>query len=290
MELIHDIEDMMTRASALGAEGKRVALVPTMGALHDGHLELVREARAHSDIIVVSIFVNPTQFGPTEDYDRYPRRLEEDIELLRSLAADGVIVFAPGVEDMYPGGHLERQPIRFTVRELDRWLCGRYREGHFDGVVTVVAKLLNIVRPDVAVFGLKDAQQFVILKRLARDYFFGTRLIGVPTVREDDGLAMSSRNRYLNHEERLQARVLSKAITDAEAAVKRGEQRVLGIVTAMRDTIGQSELAKLQYAEVVSADDLQPLETIESGMEVLVAVAAYFGETRLIDSAFVTAP
>ena len=290
MELIHDIETMMSRASALRAEDRSIALVPTMGALHEGHLELVREAERRGDVVVVSIFVNPTQFGPSEDFDRYPRHLEQDIDLLRSIMQMPAIVFAPAVEDIYPGRDLERQPIRYVVQELDRWLCGRYREGHFDGVVTVVAKLLNIVRPHLALFGLKDAQQFVILRRLVSDFFFGTELVGIPTVREEDGLAMSSRNRYLNAEERRQAGALSRAVFDAVEDIRRGEQRVLGIVTAMRETIGRSELARLQYAEVVSSDDLQPLETIEPGMEVLVAVAAYFGETRLIDSGFVIAP
>lgn len=289
MELIHHVDAVRKRLDPLRAEGKRIALVPTMGALHDGHLALVREARRLADVVVVSIFVNPTQFGPGEDYERYPRPLDADLHRLEALP--GVrFVFAPTVNEMYPGAAGAREPISLVVDQLDDALCGRHRKGHFDGVTTVVAKLFNIVRPHVAVFGLKDAQQFVILKRMAHDLFFDVDVVGVPTVREEDGLAMSSRNVYLTESEREQAVVLSRTVAQAVSRVRKGEQRVSGIVTAMLETMAGAADARVQYAEVVDAETLQPIERIQPSQNILVAVAAFLGETRLIDSAFITAP
>lgn len=289
MELIDSVSRMRAHVEEQRRGGRRIALVPTMGALHEGHLALAREARRHADVVIVSIFVNPTQFGPREDFERYPRPLDEDLRKLRGIP-QVTAVFAPTVEEMYPGARGGKEPISLHVSHLDSALCGRFRPGHFDGVATVVAKLFNIVRPDAAVFGLKDAQQFVILRRMARDLFFDIDVIGLPTVREEDGLAMSSRNAYLNPEQRAQAVVLSRAIAGAVRQVRRGEQRVSDIVTAMLETMAASPEACVQYAEIVDAETLEPIEDVKPAQDALIAVAAFFGDTRLIDSAFITAP
>ncbi|MDQ7039430.1 MAG: pantoate--beta-alanine ligase [Rhodothermus sp.] len=287
MEVIRSVRAMQAHADARRREGRRLALVPTMGALHEGHLALVRTARAHADHVTVSIFVNPTQFGPHEDYARYPRQLEQDVAALDALGVD--VVFAPTVEEMYPDGP-EDNLTWVYVEKLDAHLCGRYRPGHFQGVTTVVAKLFNICKPHVAVFGLKDAQQFQIVRRMIRDLHYDIELIGVPTVREPDGLALSSRNTYLRPEERTQAVVLSQAIEAARRAVEAGEQRPEAIVEAMRQILARAPLARVQYAEVVDAETLQPVTRIQPGQRVLVGVAVFFGDTRLIDNVFVEAP
>ncbi len=287
MEVIRTVREMQAHADARRRERRRLALVPTMGALHAGHLALVRTARAHADHVTVSIFVNPTQFGPNEDYARYPRQLEQDVAALEALGVD--VVFAPTVEEMYPDGP-EANLTWVYVEKLDAHLCGRYRTGHFRGVTTVVAKLFNICRPHVAVFGLKDAQQFQIIQRMVRDLHYDIELIGVPTVREPDGLALSSRNTYLSPEERKQAVVLSQAVEVARRAIEAGEQRPEAIVEAMRQILARAPLARVQYAEVVDAETLQPVARIRSGQRVLAGVAVFFGDTRLIDSVFVEAP
>ena len=288
MELIRTVKAMQVRADEQRGAGKTLALVPTMGALHAGHLALVEAARARGDHLTVSVFVNPTQFGPGEDFDHYPRRLEQDMKALEDLGGVDV-VFAPSVAEMYPGGQ-DRQRIWVDVEHLDAHLCGRYRPGHFKGVVTVVSKLFLCCKPHVAVFGLKDAQQFVILRRLSRDLLFGVDVVGVPTVREPDGLALSSRNAYLNPDERAQAVVLSQAVAAARRLIEQGEQRVEGIVQTMLNMMAQALDAQVQYAEVVDVETLQPLGHIEPGRDVLAAVAVFFGTTRLIDNAFVRAP
>ncbi len=287
MEVIRTVKAMQAHADARRREGRRLALVPTMGALHAGHLTLVRTARAHADHVTVSIFVNPTQFGPNEDYARYPRRLEQDVAALEALGVD--VVFAPTVEEMYPDGPAANLTWVY-VEKLDAHLCGRYRPGHFRGVTTVVAKLFNICRPHVAVFGLKDAQQFQIIRRMVRDLHYDIELIGVPTVREPDGLALSSRNTYLSPEERKQAVVLSQAVEAARQAIEAGEQRPEAIVEAMRQILARAPLARVQYAEVVDAETLQPVTRIRPGQRVLAGVAVFFGDTRLIDNVFVEAP
>ncbi|BBM71912.1 pantoate--beta-alanine ligase [Rhodothermus marinus] len=287
MEVIRTVREMQAHADARRREGRRLALVPTMGALHEGHLALVRTARAHADHVTVSIFVNPTQFGPNEDYARYPRQLEKDVAALEALEVD--VVFAPTVEEMYPDGP-EANLTWVYVEKLDAHLCGRYRPGHFRGVTTIVAKLFNICKPHVAVFGLKDAQQFQIIRRMVRDLHYDIELIGVPTVREPDGLALSSRNTYLSPEERKQAVVLSQAVEAARRAIEAGEQRPEAIVEAMRQILARAPLARVQYAEVVDAETLQPVTRIRPGQRVLAGVAVFFGDTRLIDSVFVEAP
>lgn len=263
-------------------------LVPTMGALHEGHLELVHHATQHGDDLTVSVFINPTQFAPGEDFGRYPRELDDDIRRLEKVGRD-ITIFAPSEEQMYPGGK-ESNATWIDVEELDRHLCGPHRPGHFRGVTTVVAKLFNICRPNAAVFGLKDAQQFVILKRMVRDLHFGIQMIGVPTVREPDGLAYSSRNAFLGVEERAQAVVLSRAVKSAERLMKEGERRPHVVVDSMRSALAEAPLARVQYAEVVDAETLQPIDHIHPGAHVLAAVCAFLGETRLIDSAFERIP
>ncbi len=284
MRVIGSVSEMRSLAARLKSEGRRVALVPTMGALHPGHLSLVNLARQHADAILASIFVNPSQFGPGEDYGRYPRDLGSDLE---KLAREGVeAVFAPSVDDMYPDG-VAAATVQVVPGALTRHLCGPFRPGHFEGVATVVAKLFNTCLPDVAIFGRKDAQQFVILRRMVRDLNFGIEIVGAETVREPDGLALSSRNTYLTHDERKQANVLYGAVIAAEQLLRKGEQDPGAVVHAMTECVSRSSLARLQYAELVDSESLEPVGSLEHGVEVIAALAVYFGDTRLIDNAFV---
>ncbi len=285
MQVIRTTAEMLASVEAARCSGETVGLVPTMGALHEGHLALVHEASRRATNVVVSIFVNPTQFGPGEDFDRYPRTLEEDLGKLRSM---GVVqtVFAPTVEEMYPSG----AKTHVHVGVLGAHLCGAHRPGHFDGVTTVVARLFSICRPHVAVFGRKDAQQFVILRRLAKDLFPDVELVGVETVREEDGLALSSRNRYLAPEARQQAVALSRAVMRARDMILAGERETERVVAAMTDEIDAAPLGRLQYAEVVDTETLQPVQRLDAISEVLVAVAAHFEGARLIDNQFVSVP
>ena len=276
---------MQAHADAARAAGRRLALVPTMGALHDGHLQLVADARRRGDHVTVSVFVNPTQFGPGEDFDAYPRTLDADLRALRE--AGGVdAVFAPSAEAMYPFGLPPYATVR--VRDLDRHLCGATRPGHFEGVTSVVTKLFLACRPHVAVFGEKDAQQLAIVRRMTVELGFGIEIAGHPIVREPDGLALSSRNRYLTSDERAQAVVLSQALRRARQLVADGERDARALVRAIRAHIGTAALARVQYVELVAADTLQPVETLvqdrAAGGRYLAAVAVFFGDTRLIDN------
>ncbi len=276
---------MQAEADTARAAGRRLALVPTMGALHAGHLALVVAARERADHVTVSIFVNPTQFGPGEDFDAYPRTLDADRAALSD--AGGVdAVFAPSAAEMYPFGLPPWATV--SVRDLDRHLCGATRPGHFEGVTTVVTKLFLACRPHLAVFGQKDAQQIAILRRMTADLGFGIEIVGQPIVREPDGLALSSRNLYLTPDERAQAIVLHRALVAAEAAVETGERSADVLRRRIVRTIETAPLARVQYAEVVDADTLQPVEGLleesVSGGRYLAAVAVYFGETRLIDN------
>ena len=291
MELIRTVDAMQAHADAARADGKTLALVPTLGALHDGHLALVRTALEEADHVTVSVFVNPTQFGPDEDFDDYPRDLEGDREKLEALGVDAL--FAPTVDEMYPFVDDDAFPgplAWVSVEQLDEHLCGAYRDGHFRGVTTVVTKLFHACKPDLGVFGKKDAQQYVILKRLVEDLLFDIDIVGVPTVREDDGLAQSSRNDYLDPDERAQATVLYEAVTAAEEAIDGGEQEAQAVVRAMENALAAAPDAEVEYADVVDAHTLQPVERLTPGQEVLAAVAVYFGDTRLIDNAFVQVP
>lgn len=291
MELIRTVDAMQAHADAARADGQTLALVPTLGALHEGHLALIRTALEEADHVTVSVFVNPTQFGPDEDYDAYPRDLEGDREKLEALDVDAM--FAPPVEEMYPYVNDEALPgplVWVSVERLDEHLCGAYREGHFRGVTTVVTKLFNACKPDIGVFGKKDAQQYVILQRMVEDLLFDIEIIGVDTVREPDGLAQSSRNDYLDPDEREQATVLYEAVTAAEEAIDGGEQEAQAVVRAMENKLAAAPDANVQYAEIVDAHSLQPVEHLAPGQEILAAVAVFFGDTRLIDNTFVQVP
>lgn len=287
MELLRTVSEMHDWSDAERRGGHTIALVPTMGALHDGHFALVEEAMRRSELVVVSIFVNPTQFGKGEDLDSYPRQLQDDLAALEEMGVDAV--FAPNVEAMYPFGE-ENVLTWVTVERLDEHLCGRFRPGHFRGVTTVVLKLFNVCRPDVAVFGRKDAQQFVILKRMVEELLLDVEMVGVDIVREEDGLAMSSRNAYLDPEQRREATALYRAVTAGRRQLLEGEQRPGALVETMREKLLEAYGLDVQYAEVVDARTLQPIDSITPGQPVLLAVAAFLGKTRLIDNAFAEAP
>jgi pantoate--beta-alanine ligase len=256
-----------------------VAFVPTMGALHDGHLSLVKAARAQSDFVVVSIFVNPLQFGPTEDFSKYPRMLAEDCA---KLAAENVdLVFAPTKDDMYPAN----ASTVVEVQGLSERLDGRSRPGHFKGVTTVVTKLFEIVRPELAFFGQKDAAQVAILRKMVADLNMDIQIVIEPTMREKDGLAMSSRNAYLNPEQRKQALVLHRALMRVQTAVDTGEVDAARLAAIGKEVMAEERGAKLDYFEVVNPDTLEPVSDVKGGA--LVAVAAWVGATRLIDNLIV---
>jgi len=276
MRIIEKVKEMKLFSEMARREGKSIGFVPTMGYLHEGHLSLVRRARAENDVVVVSIFVNPIQFGPNEDYDRYPRDFERDKMLLEKEGVD--CVFYPSVEEMYP------QDFSTYVEEtvLSKPLCGRSRPGHFRGVCTVVAKLFNIVKPHRAYFGQKDAQQFRVLRRMVRDLNMDVEMIECPIVREPDGLAMSSRNVYLSPEERGQALALYRSLKLAEELFTKGERDALKIKREMEEFLRGFDKVKVDYVEIVDEETLEPVSKIEK--KVIVAVAAWVGKARLIDN------
>jgi pantoate--beta-alanine ligase len=276
MRIIRSPKTMQRICGGLKREGKIIGLVPTMGYLHEGHLGLVRIARKRSDVLVVSVFVNPTQFGPKEDFRRYPRDFKRDKSLLEQEGCD--FVFAPRMKEMYPDGYLTYVSTDKIIQGLE----GAMRPGHFRGVTTVVAKLFNIVQPDMAAFGQKDAQQAVVLKKMVEDLNFGTKMIIAPTVRERDGLALSSRNLYLSEEERKQAKVLYQALRAAKEMIRQGERNVSKIVSKMRTLIGRQSLAKIEYIAITDADSLELLNELKG--EILISLAVRFGKTRLIDN------
>lgn len=267
---------MQSLSRAAIRQGKRIGFVPTMGCLHDGHLALMRMARADCDVLVASIFVNQTQFGPGEDFAAYPRDLARDLALCETVPVD--IVFAPPGEDVYAGDH----SVWVEESDLSRGLCGASRPGHFRGVTTVVSKLFNIVQPDFAVFGRKDAQQARVIERMVRDLNFPVEVRLAPIVREPDGLAMSSRNRYLSDPERRQATCLCKALRWAERAYADGLRDIEAIRAGVRAMIQQSDLARVEYVEVLDWQTFGPPSPASTA--VLVAVAARVGGTRLIDN------
>lgn len=256
--------------------GKRVGFVPTMGALHAGHLSLVRAARSRCDMVVVSIFVNPSQFGPNEDFSKYPRSFDSDCAMLEKEKAD--YIFHPSVEEMYPVG----AATWVTVEGLSEKLDGRSRPGHFRGVTTIVSKLFNVVQPDMAFFGQKDAAQVAIIRKMVRDLDFDLEIVVCPTVREADGLAMSSRNAYLNPEQRRQATVLYRALMRLQMLVDRGEKNARVLIAAGKQVMAEESSVRLDYLEIVNPDTLDPVTEIGQGA--LIAVAAYVGTTRLIDN------
>jgi pantoate--beta-alanine ligase len=276
MEIVKRLGRMREVAHDLRGRGETVAFVPTMGALHDGHLSLVRHGRELADRVVMSVFVNPTQFGANEDLAAYPRDLARDSELGRSAGVD--YLFVPEAREMYADGYA----TYVRVEGLEDRLCGRSRPGHFRGVATVVAKLLHIVAPDFALFGEKDAQQLVILRRMVADLNLPVEVVGCPTVREADGLAMSSRNAYLDPEERRVAACLYRSLEQARLRWEEGERRGPALVAAMRAVIHAEPQARLEYAEAVDPATLEPVEEIEG--ETLCAIAVHIGPARLIDN------
>lgn len=282
MEQVVSVEEVRNALERPRLEGRTIGLVPTMGALHEGHLSLVRASKRHTDITVVSIFVNPTQFGPNEDYDAYPRDPEGDAAL---LAAEGVdVLFTPTVAVMYlPGAD-----TRVVPGVIASGLCGASRPEHFAGVATVVVKLLNIVQPDMAFFGEKDYQQLKVLQRVARDLDIGARIAGRPIVRESDGLGMSSRNRYLTREDRTHATVLYRALSAARKAACSGETDAAVLARGVRQTIEREEGVELEYAEVVDAETLEPVTELRRPARAL--VAARVGTARLIDNVEIPLP
>ncbi len=276
MKICKTIAEMKSEARAARRSGKRVGFVPTMGALHEGHLSLVRAARASSDLVTASIFVNPTQFGPNEDLAKYPRWLERDCEMLEKAGVD--VVFAPSVEEMYPAGVV----TWVTVEELSNKLDGRSRPGHFRGVTTVVAKLFHVVEPDEAFFGQKDAAQVAVIRRMVRDLNLPVEVVVCPIVREPDGLAMSSRNAYLNPDERKRALVLHRSLMRVQELERSGERTASKLIAAGREEFNRDTAVRLDYFEIVNPETLDPVQDVSQGA--LVAVAAYVGSTRLIDN------
>jgi pantoate--beta-alanine ligase len=274
IQTISDPKALMAKCADLRRAGKRLALVPTMGFLHEGHLSLMREGAKRADVVASSIFVNPTQFGPKEDLSRYPRDLEGD---LRKCESAGVsFVFTPMPEQVYPKGY----QTYVEVTELEQGLCGARRPGHFRGVATVVAKLFNLFRPDVALFGEKDYQQLRVLKQLNEDLHFGIEVIGMPIIRESDGLAMSSRNTYLSAEERQRALSLSRGLFAARDAFGKGERSSKALIEMVTREL--KSVQSIDYVEVVDTVTLKPLEQLDRPARML--VAAFVGKTRLIDN------
>ena len=277
MEIINRRQRMASIARKLRRENKTIAFVATMGALHEGHLTLVKDARQMSDVVIVSIFVNPTQFGTGEDFERYPRDLTGDAALLSEYEVD--YVFAPDREEMYGEGF----STYVYVEGLAETLEGASRPGHFRGVATVVTILFNTIRPDFALFGQKDAQQLAIIKRMTRDLGFETEIVSVPTVREESGLALSSRNAYLTDDERQRASIIYQALREAKITFKNGERNASKISEIVRKKIESEPLAQIDYVASVDRDSLEPIEKIDD-REAMIAVAVRFGKIRLIDN------
>jgi pantoate--beta-alanine ligase len=281
MKIIASAKEMTSLSKEVRRSGRTVGFVPTMGALHQGHLSLVRAAREKTDIVVTSIFVNPTQFGPAEDFSKYPRTFEKDSAMLAAEKTD--YIFSPSVEEMYP----KDATTWVDVEELSGKLDGRSRPGHFRGVTTVVSKLFNIVQPDMAFFGQKDAAQVAVIRKMVRDLNLDVEIVVCPIVRESDGLAMSSRNAYLNPEQRKQALVLSQALKKVEKLAVQGERNSEKLIGAGKQAIAEEPSVRLDYFEVVNPDTLEQVADVSEGA--LVAVAAFVGTTRLIDNLLLSA-
>jgi pantoate--beta-alanine ligase len=279
METIDSCERMQRRSEALRLAGRTIALVPTMGFFHEGHLELMRVGKKHADQLVVSIFVNPIQFGPNEDFEVYPRDSEGDLSKACEVGVD--LIFAPSAEDMYP----EEFQTKVGVERITKHLCGLSRPGHFDGVTTVVAKLFNITKPHLAIFGQKDYQQLTVISRMVRDLNMDIQIVGVPIVRESDGLAMSSRNSYLTVEERESALCLKKSLELADDMFSHGETEADVIKKAIEKLILSHSFTKIDYVNLCHPETLEDLETVERGS--LLALAVKVGKTRLIDNCLI---
>ena len=276
MDICYTIKDVRERVNAWKREGLAVGFVPTMGYLHEGHKSLMQAARANNDKVVVSVFVNPMQFGPNEDLESYPRDFEKDSALCESVGVD--LIFHPEPEEMYADGFCSYVDMNGLTGEL----CGKSRPIHFRGVQTVVLKLFNIVKPDRAYFGQKDAQQLAVIKRMVKDLNVDTEIVGCPIVREADGLAKSSRNTYLNPDERKAALILNRSLKLGRELIENGETDSIAVIKAITDSINTEPLAKIDYVDVVDLDTITPVDKI--GKSVLVAIAVYIGKTRLIDN------
>lgn len=274
--LVKEIKELRSLIKAWKREGLTIGYVPTMGALHEGHESLIKRAVKENDKVIVSVFVNPAQFGPNEDYDSYPRNINKDLEICINAGAS--IVFNPEPSEMY----YDNKSTSVSVSNLTSVLCGAKRPGHFDGVCLVVSKFFNIVTPDKAYFGEKDAQQVAVIKRMVRDLNIDVEIIACPIVRESDGLAKSSRNTYLSGEERKAALVLSRSLNLAKDALKKGERSASLLKDIIKEEINKEKLAKIDYVEIVDSDSLENVETIEKS--VLIPIAVYIGKTRLIDN------
>jgi len=276
MKICTTIQEMRSVSRAAQSAGHRLGLVPTMGALHEGHLSLVRAAQTQSNVVAVSIFVNPLQFGPNEDFSQYPRTFDRDREFLEKEGVD--LIFAPSAAEMYPNGAV----TYVNVEGLSDRLDGKSRPGHFRGVMTVVAKLFHIIAPDVAFFGQKDAAQIAVIRRMVRDLDMAVEIVACPIVREPDGLAMSSRNAYLNREQREQALVLHRALVEVEERFNQGERNAPSLIETGANVLRQEPTVRADYLELVNPDTLEPAATVTQ--DALVAIAAYLGTTRLIDN------
>ena len=282
MKIIREIEKLKKEAKQIRLNGLTIGLVPTMGALHEGHLSLIRAARKENDFVVVSIFVNPAQFGPKEDFRKYPRTLKRDAKLCRQECAD--IIFYPDRKQMYP----QNYKTFVSVKDLSQQLCGKSRPGHFTGVTTIVTKLFNIVSPDIAYFGQKDAQQSIIIKRLVSDLNMPVKIKVLPTVRQKDGLALSSRNIYLNEKERKDALVLYRALNLAKDLIKSGVRESDVIIRSMSGLIKKKKTVKIDYVAIVDTENLNPVKKLSDADTCLIDVAAWVGKTRLIDNIWVS--
>ena len=267
---------MQGKAEEIRLSGKKIGLFPTLGFLHEGHLELIRQGRKRTDVLVMSLFVNPTQFGPNEDLDKYPRDIEGDIKKAEGEGVD--IVFLPSPEEMYPDGYLSS----VKVEKITGFLCGKSRPGHFEGVTTVVAKLFNIIKPHFALFGQKDFQQLAVIKRMVKDLNMDVEIVDVPTVREADGLAMSSRNKYLNAEERKSALCIKKSIDMAVEMAGKGELNSEKIISSIRELIMSFPFTGIEYVKICNPETLEDIDQLEEMS--LLALAVKVGSTRLIDN------
>lgn len=279
MKIIKSIKEMKEVIAKEKANGNTIGFVPTMGYLHDGHLSLMKKAKEENDIVVVSIFVNPIQFGQGEDYEVYPRDIERDSKLAESVGVD--YIFAPEVKEMYPKGYNTFVEVLGVTDKL----CGASRPGHFRGVTTVVMKLFNIVTPDKAYFGQKDAQQVYVIKQMVRDLNMAVKIISCPIVREHDGLAMSSRNTYLSEEERKQALILSKSLFWAKDMINKGERNAKTLIEGIKSMINEMPLADIDYVEIIDYDTFREVEKLKGN--ILIALAVRIGKTRLIDNILV---
>jgi pantoate--beta-alanine ligase len=276
MEVIATAKEMQRSSDQLRQKGKTIAFVPTMGYLHEGHLTLMRAGKEQGDALIISIFVNPTQFGPKEDYEQYPRDMQRDLKLAQKVGVD--IVFTPSAQEMYPDGFQTSVEVEWVTQNL----CGISRPSHFRGVATIVAKLFNIVKPHFALFGQKDYQQLITIKRMVKDLNMDTEVIGIPTVRERDGLAMSSRNAYLSPKKRKEAAKLNRALRKGEELFRQGERDTAAILTTVRGVIEEAKPKKIDYVKICDAHTLEDIKEIKD--EAIIAVAVQIGKTRLIDN------